>query len=197
MSETLDKNNSNDPSYSSLAALSAHHSLKRARVLYATNPQAAFIPSVDPIIHQASLNRRRRRRRRPQVPAAASAAGNNTALLALVNDNENHTTLTMQPLVGEESAGNTALTLHGDSSKSDKPKPGGILVVSAPVQNPCCRLAIVIFLYLSFLSLLIFSLEIRQGWRLQTQNSDTGLARALEVIHGPVVASGMGPELGL
>ena len=117
------------PSYSSLAALSARHSLKRARVLYATNPQAAFLPAVDPVIHQASLDRRRRR---PKQARTAAAVSNTSTALAVVNEEQpGHTTLTMQPVAGEEPAAtSSALTLPSESNKSDRPKPGGILVVS-------------------------------------------------------------------
>ena len=114
--------------YSSLAALSARHSIKRARVLYATNPQAAFIPSTDPTIAQASLNRRRRR---PKQARVSGGKGKDSSALALVNDtDDNHTTLQMKPLAGEEPAGSsTALTLHGTKDEA-KVKNTGILVVS-------------------------------------------------------------------
>lgn len=114
--------------YSSLAALSARHSLKRARVLYATNPQAVFIPSVDATIAQASLNRRRRRPKQARVVSGKGKDG--STALAIVNEDSNNTTLQMKPLESERSAiPSSALTLHGTKDEA-KPKNTGILVVS-------------------------------------------------------------------
>jgi len=46
---------------SSLAALSAKNSLKRTRLIFDVNPTSVFLPSTDPLIEQAAINRRKRR----------------------------------------------------------------------------------------------------------------------------------------
>jgi hypothetical protein len=58
---------------------SAQNSLKRTRVLYDINPQAAFLPSVDPTIAQLAFQRRKRR---PQsiVNNNVQQTGNSMAL---------------------------------------------------------------------------------------------------------------------
>jgi hypothetical protein len=103
-----------EASSSSLAALSALNSLKRSRVLYDVNPQAAFLPGVDPTILQASINRRKRRVQPQQQQQQTSNA------LALVSEG-------MKPLPSSSSA----LIRAGDATEnsSSNSKPTGILVV--------------------------------------------------------------------
>jgi hypothetical protein len=141
-----DHNNNDIPSYASLVALSARHSLKRARVLYAVNPSSAFIPSTDPTILQASINRRRKRsiissEEEGNTRSNNSGPSNKTNYDALViaTDNNNHnqhnnnTTLQMKPVVASE-----ALTIPGRTSKTEVTnKTGGILVVR-DVQKMLC-----------------------------------------------------------
>mmetsp|Transcript_2394 Transcript_2394/g.4480 ORF Transcript_2394/g.4480 Transcript_2394/m.4480 type:complete len:481 (+) Transcript_2394:283-1725(+) len=100
-----------NPSYSSLVALSARHSLKRSRILYAVDPQSAFIPSTDPTILQNSINRRKRRVTQVVHPDD----GKQSNALAIVNssNDDGGNFLQMQPL-SSATAGNgnssTALT---------------------------------------------------------------------------------------
>jgi len=68
-------------SSSSIAARSAENSLKRARILYDVNPQAAFLPTVDPTILQASINRRKRRLQPQQRQQRQDASSNALALI--------------------------------------------------------------------------------------------------------------------
>jgi hypothetical protein len=121
-----------NPSYSSLVALSAQNSLKRSRILYATNPQSAFLPSTDPVILQNSMNRRYSKRR---VVATKEQNTTNSNALAIVNNEQDE--LQMKPISATTtqgvSGGSTALTFHGNSMEADnnnKKKTSGILVVS-------------------------------------------------------------------
>ncbi|KAG7366402.1 serine/threonine protein kinase [Nitzschia inconspicua] len=121
-----------NPSYASLAALSARHSLKRARVLYCVDPQSTFLPSTDPAILQASLNRRKRR---SAVPVQTKEIKQSDALALLPDDgqhNDNNTIIQMMPVASELSNTSTALTVQGGkSSDGDKSKKAtGILVKS-------------------------------------------------------------------
>lgn len=107
-----------------MAAKSAAHSSKRSRILYDVNPQAAFLPSVDPRIAAASISRRKRRLP-PGTSNNADGSGSSTAL-AIVS--EANAGVGIQP--GETSTKNTALIRADDTAATnDAPKPGGILVV--------------------------------------------------------------------
>jgi hypothetical protein len=120
--------NTSNPSCSSLAALSARHSLKRARVLYAVDPQSAFIPSTDPTILQASLNRRKQRT--GGVAPKRQQQGQTSDALAIVTEDyaDNSTTIQMKPVASERTS--TALTVQGGTSQRDETKKSaGILVV--------------------------------------------------------------------
>jgi hypothetical protein len=121
--------NTSNPSYSSLAALSARHSFKRARVLYAIDPQSAFIPSTDPTILQASLNRRKQRMS-GVAPKRQQQQGQTSDALAIVTEDyaDNSTTIQMKPVASERTS--TALTVQGGTSQGDETKKSaGILVV--------------------------------------------------------------------
>mmetsp|Transcript_39567 Transcript_39567/g.112191 ORF Transcript_39567/g.112191 Transcript_39567/m.112191 type:complete len:472 (-) Transcript_39567:33-1448(-) len=114
---------------SSLAAKSASHSLKRSRILYDVNPQAAFLPSVDPVIMASSIARRKRR---IQPGAATSQQGrgkSSGSALAMVAGSSNNPAQQVGAMGGKS---NTALIRTGDDSNaaSDEPKMGGILVKS-------------------------------------------------------------------
>lgn len=111
--------------HSSLAAISARHSLKRARVLYAVDPQSAFIPSTDPTILQASINRRKRRSSLPTT----QTEGKQSDALAIVTENSGDPTLQMKPVASEASKISSALTIQGNGSTTESKKAGGILVV--------------------------------------------------------------------
>lgn len=108
---------------SALASRSAEHSLKRSRMLFDVDPQAAFLPSADPTITQLSLARRKRRSRmqgsRKQSPSSSNA-------LALLTDTGK---ASMKPNgAGSESVTSSALVTKADAAH--EPNPGGILVVS-------------------------------------------------------------------
>jgi hypothetical protein len=111
---------------SSLAAKSAQHSLKRSRILYDVNPQATFLPTVDPTILNASIARRKRRIQ-PQLRQNQQESGSSNAL-SLVSENGS-----MKPLSSSASANptNTALAVAGGANDNlDQQKPEGILTVS-------------------------------------------------------------------
>ena len=118
---------------SDLAALSARNSLKRSRVLFAVNPQSAFIPSEDPTITQAALNRRKRRVAAQQQP---NSHANQSNALVVATSQENDAGLQMKPVSRVDNS--TALTISGSTEKIDSNdnsnnsnKGGGILVVSS------------------------------------------------------------------
>jgi len=117
-----------------LAADAAHSSLKRARILFDNgNPSSVFLPSVDPAIHQASLQRRRRQRGdaivEPVKKKAASSA------LTVVTEQET-------PIVETVPMSTTgALSLLNDEDKKpsaftkEQQSTGGILVKRADTAN--------------------------------------------------------------
>ena len=119
---------------STLAAKSAAHSLKRSRVLYDVNPQAAFLPSVDQTIAALSVARRKRRMQ-PKVSSQQGSKSTSNAL-ALVSESN-----VGGPTGSHQASGlktSTALIRTQDEAASDEPKAGGILVVSPAVSIIQC-----------------------------------------------------------
>jgi hypothetical protein len=150
MSNNNNNNNDNDkkddsPSYSSLAALSARHSLKRARVLYAVNPLLAFVPSTDPTIFQDSINRRRRRHTASFIEQQQKDGSNRTSRSSCdtlviatddnINNNNTHTTLRMKPVVSDGSNVSSALSISNGASNTKANKTAGILVVRCVIRR--------------------------------------------------------------
>lgn len=119
---------------STLAAKSALHSTKRARILYDVNPHTAFLPSADPVITASSIARRRRRLP-PTAVAHHGGAKSSTALTVMTDSTKG-----VLP-DGRQAAPNTstALIRTGDDSNqgSEEPKAGGILVVRGVANNFC------------------------------------------------------------
>ena len=112
---------------STLAAKSALHSTKRARILYDVNPHTVFLPSADPTITAASIARRRRR-----LPKTATHHGSHqssTALTVVTDSAMGISSNDRRPTTN--TIGSTALIRTGEDSHqaTDEPKPGGILVV--------------------------------------------------------------------
>lgn len=116
-------------STSSLAAQSAKSSLKRARELFDTSPQEAFIPRVDRTLFDASVARRLRTSYNNQEPTKASAVKNqkeeHQLIVSTVNEDEDHAT----SVQGGVLALKETTTDKKDSNSA--PIGGGILVVSA------------------------------------------------------------------
>jgi hypothetical protein len=108
-----------NPSYASVTALSARHSLKRARTVFDVNPQVAFIPKVDPIIAQRSLNRRRRMAVQ-QPPATHDGSQlqhqSNSSALVLVNNQQGDGYSRME--MKTKSGGDLKTKSGGDRSSS-------------------------------------------------------------------------------
>ena len=149
MSSSGDNNNNNrggdgdGDSSITYSSLSAKSSLKRSRVLYAMNPQTAFIPTADPTILNDSINRRKQRvsRHYQQI----DHRGNGT--LAIVADypangasSINNNTLQMKPLSSSLSSSSVTssamaiqksnVTRKGEErNTTNDNKSGGILVV--------------------------------------------------------------------
>jgi hypothetical protein len=117
------------------ASLSAKNSLKRSRILYATNPQTAFIPSTDPIVLQSSIDRRRKTRIiRNKIDHRQTSDSNGTLAIVAAADHsgDNGSALKMNPV----SSSALAVQHHGtgqEEVKKQNPKNdnqgGGILVV--------------------------------------------------------------------
>ena len=112
---------------STLAAKSALHSTKRARILYDVNPHSVFLPSADPSITAASIARRRRRL--PKTLAHHRSSKSSTALTVVTDSAMGISPNDRQPTTSTTAS--TALIRTGEDSHqaSDEPKPGGILVV--------------------------------------------------------------------
>jgi hypothetical protein len=147
MSSSGDNNTKNGDgdggSSRSYSSLSAKNSLKRSRVLYAMNPQTAFIPTADPTIVNDSINRRKQRvsRHHQQI----DHRGNGT--LAIVTEyaangtsSSNDNTLQMKPLLSSLSSSSVTssdmaiqksnVTRKGEEKNTTNDnKGGGILVV--------------------------------------------------------------------
>jgi hypothetical protein len=119
-----------------LVALSAQNSLKRSRMLYATNPQSAFIPSTDGLIYQNSIRRRSTRRRLTTQNRSQQGSSASSHTLAVFNPDNNQAddnVLQMKPI--SSATDSTALTVHGNHTETRNQKKkmsngGGILVVS-------------------------------------------------------------------
>ena len=88
---------------STTSASSAENSLKRTRVLYDVNPQAAFLPSVDPTVAQLAFQRRKRR---PQLDSLhKESAANSMALSLQVSTSANaaeSSSATMEPITRQQ-----------------------------------------------------------------------------------------------
>eukprot|EP00980_Cylindrotheca_fusiformis_P011097 scaffold2553_cov138-Cylindrotheca_fusiformis.AAC.5 len=114
------------------SSISAQNSLKRARILYDVNPEAAFIPRTDQTILQASIARRKRGARPQQQrdQAASSSA------LALVTDNTN-TMRPITPSVKSTDGTSNALVRTDTRNIPDETKnaSSGILVNSTKAKN--------------------------------------------------------------
>lgn len=109
---------------STLAPITAAHSLKRARILYDVNPQAAFIPSVDPNIAVASIARQKRCFQH----STSNTRGTSTSNALAVVSESNAGFPPVSQAVGAKSS--TALVITDDAAASNEPNSGGILVVS-------------------------------------------------------------------
>ena len=109
-------------SSSSLAPKSAQNSLKRSRILYDVNPQAAFLPTADPTIVQASINRRKRR---VQPQQHLEKQRENSNAIVLVTEGASSST------TANKSAPSQALVpaVNGNANDANDDKGKGILVV--------------------------------------------------------------------
>jgi len=118
------------------ASLSAKNSLKRSRILYATNPQNAFIPTTDPIVLQSSIDRRRKTRIiRNQINRQTSGSNGTLAIVAAADHSgDNGSALKMNPVPSSALAVQHQGTGQEDSKKknlkNDNQGGGGILVKS-------------------------------------------------------------------
>lgn len=118
-------------------SISAKSSLKRSRILYAVNPQTAFIPTIDPVILQQSIDRRKRKITHQQIDHRPNTGAN--GMLAIEGDSSSASSrLEMKPVTS------SALTIQNNSTTSAETKTkklsndnsgGGILVVS--LDYPC------------------------------------------------------------
>jgi hypothetical protein len=113
---------SSSTSSSSLAANAAHTSMKRSRNLFDVNPTAAFLPSVDPLIQQAAMERRKRR---PQH-ASLQKHDKITNALTVVNPDQQRYQDSTIPMAKPVQ---NALAVRGDGTTEESTKPTGILVV--------------------------------------------------------------------
>jgi hypothetical protein len=147
MSSSGDNNNNNcgddGGSSRSYSSLSAKSSLKRSRVLYAMNPQTAFIPTADPTILNDSINRRKQRvsRHHQQIdhrgngtlaivaeyPAnGASSINNNTHQMKPLSSSLSSSSVTSSAMAIQKSN----VTRKGEEKNTTNDnKGGGILVV--------------------------------------------------------------------
>ena len=102
---------------STTSASSAENSLKRTRVLYDVNPQAAFLPSVDPTVAQLAFQRRKRR---PQLDSLhKESAANSMALSLQVSTSANaaeSSSATMEPITRQQP--NSLVAIGGDPATS-------------------------------------------------------------------------------
>jgi uncharacterized MAPEG superfamily protein len=110
---------------STLAANAAQSSLKRTRLLYdnVQAPQSVFLPAVDPTIAQLALSRRKRR----PLPQQLHWESEKHTALAIINQANDSTSDTMQPVPKSTSA---LISTTGGAQVGGDAKPGGILVVS-------------------------------------------------------------------
>ncbi len=126
---------------SAASSISAKNSMKRARILYATNPQTAFLPATDPVILQRSIDRRKRKVIRNQIDPRQNS-GNALALITGTADNGN-VALRMNPVSSTSSALAIQNPGEGTSEATKKKAPmndnpgGGILVVRLLNRKYC------------------------------------------------------------
>jgi len=129
------KNGGNIKSYQSLSAFSAKNSLKRSRVVYAVNPQTAFIPNTDPTILNNSINRRKRRHHR--IDHRQNSRTDGTLAIVVEDSGIKDNALQMKPLSSSVMTIQNKVTGQGDDTKkkniSNGNKAGVILVVCACV----------------------------------------------------------------
>lgn len=125
------KNGGDGKSYSSLSAFSAENSLKRSRVVYAVNPQTAFIPNTDPTILNNSINRRKRRHHRIDYRQKSRTDG--TLAIVAEDSGIKDNALQMKPLSSSVMTIQNKVAGKGDDTNkknaSNGNKAGGILVV--------------------------------------------------------------------
>jgi len=112
---------------SSQAAKSATHSAKRSRILYDVNPQASFIPAVDPAIMASSIARRKRRIQ-PGTTQGIGKPGSGNAL-ALVTDQGTGVSPGTHAISGSNNSRALTRTDNDVGTAPGEPKAGGILVV--------------------------------------------------------------------
>ena len=206
--------------YSSLAALSAKNSLKRSRILYAVNPQMAFIPTSDPVILQNSIDRRKRQVIRHQIDHRQKSESDGTLAIvaATGGSSTNNSTLQMKPL------SSSALIIQNNNTGKDDTKKkirnsdskgGSILVVSfwylfvhicgynCIRDSSYCNVSrlILVFLFpqpiLIILLYTLFFTEIQQLFIESSQDTYPYMACTLEIVDCFVVAFGMYPTLSL
>mmetsp|Transcript_54777 Transcript_54777/g.61234 ORF Transcript_54777/g.61234 Transcript_54777/m.61234 type:complete len:485 (-) Transcript_54777:198-1652(-) len=126
------KNGGNIKSYQSLSAFSAKNSLKRSRVVYAVNPQTAFIPNTDPTILNNSINRRKRRHHR--IDHRQNSRTDGTLAIVVEDSGIKDNALQMKPLSSSVMTIQNKVTGQGDDTKkkniSNGNKAGVILVKS-------------------------------------------------------------------
>ena len=116
-------------------SLSARHSIRRARMLFARTPVTAFIPDVDPKIRQNSINRRKRRIISKQIDNHPKSKNNKSSLAIIAASDgsaNNGSAISMEPLAS------AALAIRNEDTKKSKSRQkileddnpgGGILVV--------------------------------------------------------------------
>jgi hypothetical protein len=176
---------------SSLAAQSAHISLKRARVLFDVNPYAAFVPTTDPIVAQASLERRIRRSQPPQQYQGLShPGGSSSQALAVIS-----TSGTAAPSTSKVSS--STLTIHREDESTTDGKSSGILVVSSKTKEAIAAVTKPIhpkFPLTPFSRCYCPLQEIDQEHVVVGQNSNSHLACSLEIIDRLIQSLGVGPK---
>jgi len=126
------KNGCDIKSYQSLSAFSAKNSLKRSRVVYAVNPQTAFIPNTDPTILNNSINRRKRRHHR--IDHRQNSRTDGTLAIVVEDSGIKDNALQMKPLSSSVMTIQNKVTRKGDDTKKknvrNDNKAGVILVKS-------------------------------------------------------------------
>lgn len=194
---------------STLAAKSALHSTKRARILYDVNPQTVFLPSADPAITAASIARRRRRL--PPKATHHDGIKSSTALTVVTDSATKAVPDGSQPTTNISSA-----LIRTSDVGSEEPKPGGILVVRSIVAKRkqhssfglvgkartrdqiMCFIPVHFILHSQFFCpfcLLFFPcLEIKIGLQQQSQNPNSDLACTMETCHSAIVPFRMGSK---
>lgn len=97
-------------------------------MLFDVNPQAAFLPSVDPTIKEASIARRRRRIHPGKAASQGNGKNDHSGALTVVAGSGNDTT-TATGTTGGSTTASTALTRTDNSDAASNEGKGGILVV--------------------------------------------------------------------